>query len=347
MNVLLLPKNELSSFVAGLMERYRVVAPVWRNEELRFDEVASPSEAVLNYRNTVKAPKGVLLPQVDCLMRFGQRRDNYNHVQAVPLDEAPTVILGVRPCDARSMVFLDAIFGQGKYTDPYYLARRKNTLVFALACDHPRQTCFCHAFDSGPYDRTGADVFMREAGDAYLIEAVSERGAQALEAAHLATADSRHIDAAQRIEATSLAAMGEIEPVAGIEEVLPSLFNSPLWQEISEKCLACGTCTFVCPTCHCFNIEDRLVAQGGERVRAWDSCQFPIFTLHASGHNPRPDQAARWRQRLLHKFQYLPQNVNLYGCVGCGRCVAACPVCLDIREVVRRVRQEDRAGAKA
>jgi Fe-S-cluster-containing hydrogenase component 2 len=119
-----------------------------------------------------------------------------------------------------------------------------------------------------------------------------------------------------------------------------ALYDSPIWQEIANKCIACGTCTYVCPECHCFNIEDRALADGGERVRAWDACMYTLFTQHASGHNPRPDQAARWRQRTSHKFAYLPRNVGMYGCVGCGRCVLACPVRLDIREVLRSVRRE-------
>ena len=132
--------------------------------------------------------------------------------------------------------------------------------------------------------------------------------------------------------------------------MLPALFDSPVWAEVSEKCLACGTCTYNCPDCHCFNIEDRLLADGGERVRGWDSCMYPMFTQHASGHNPRPDQAARWRQRTMHKFEYLPRNVALYGCVGCGRCVQSCPVRLDIRQVLRagapRLRLNDSVSSR-
>lgn len=125
--------------------------------------------------------------------------------------------------------------------------------------------------------------------------------------------------------------------------MLPALFASDVWQAVSAKCLACGTCTYNCPTCHCFNIEDRQLAGGGERVRAWDSCMYPTFTQQASGHNPRPDQAARWRQRTMHKFEYLPRNVDLYGCVGCGRCIQSCPVRLDIRQVLEQVRQAAQA----
>ncbi len=346
-SVLLLPKKGLAGFVRGLLGAYRVYAPVWRDQELRFDEVTAPDEVVLDYRNTTRSAKGVLLPQVECLMRFDKARDRYAQTASVPLDETPTVIFGLRPCDARSLLLLDAVFGQGQFTDPYYLARRRNTLVFSLACDRPRSTCFCHAFDSGPYDREGADVFLREAGDAYLVEAATERGAAALADLGLEPADAAHLAQAEQTEAAAEAQFAEMEPIAGIEDLLEGLFDSDVWAEVAEKCLACGTCTFSCPTCHCFNIEDRVLAAGGERVRAWDSCQFPIFTLHASGHNPRPDQAARWRQRVMHKFNYLPENVGRYGCVGCGRCIVSCPVALDIRDVLRRVRQAHQARAEA
>lgn len=345
-SVLLLPKKGLAACVRGLLGAYRVYAPVRRDEELRFDEVTSPEEVVLDYRNTARSPKGALLPQVECLMRYDKERDRYNQTAAVPFDEAPTVILGLRPCDTRSLLLLDAVFGQGQYTDPYYQARRRNTLVFSLACDRPRRTCFCQAFGSGPYDREGADVFLREAGDAYLVEPLTERGEVALAALDLQPVDAAHLAQAEQVEAAAQGQFLELEPVAGIEGLLAGLFDCDVWAKVAEKCLACGTCTFNCPTCHCFNIEDRVFAASGERVRAWDSCQFPIFTLHASGHNPRPDQASRWRQRVMHKFNYLPENVGRYGCVGCGRCVVSCPVALDIRDVLRRVREAHQARAE-
>jgi sulfhydrogenase subunit beta (sulfur reductase) len=155
----------------------------------------------------------------------------------------------------------------------------------------------------------------------------------------LVAADEGSAARAAEIEAKAVARLSEIEPVAGIEAMLPALFENAVWAEVSEKCLACGTCTYNCPECHCFFIEDRLFADSGERVRGWDSCMYPMFTQQASGYNPRPNQAARWRQRTMHKFEYLPRNVGLYGCVGCGRCVQSCPVRLDIRHVLRRLRE--------
>ncbi|MHB1293417.1 MAG: 4Fe-4S dicluster domain-containing protein [Anaerolineae bacterium] len=348
MNARMLPKDQLHGLIAGLMQTHRLVAPRWVDEELRFAEIEAPEQVVLDYRNTRKAPKAVLLQQTERLALFAPKLDDYNPLTAVPLDTRPTVLLGARPCDARSFLLLDRVFLQQSYVDPYYQARRENLLVFSLACDHPRATCFCHAFGSGPYDADGSDVLLREAGDAYLLVGASTHGAALLDSWQLAPADAAHIEAAEGIRAAAEAHLAEVEPVTGIDAMLAGLFDSGMWAEISEKCIACGTCTYNCPTCHCFTIEDRTLVRGSERVRGWDSCMYAIFTQHASGHNPRVDQAARWRQRTMHKFNYLPRNVALFGCVGCGRCVQQCPVQLDIRQVLARVRQEHAAaGAKA
>lgn len=348
MTVRILAAARLDEFVAGLLAGRRVYAPVRRDGELRFDIVSDAGEVVWGYRNTTRAPKAVMFPQSECMIRFEQRLDRLNEVRATPLDETPTAVVGIRPCDVRGFLLFDRVFCQGEFQDPYYIARRCNTLLVAMACDRPRATCFCHAFGSGPYDAQGADVWLRKAGDDYLVEVRSERGA-ALDAwlQGLPKADAGHLTLAEETERAAVARLSDIEPVAGIETGLAALFGSPLWAEVSEKCLACGTCTYNCPGCHCFNIEDRVLVGGGDRVRAWDSCMYPVFTQHASGHNPRPDQAARWRQRTMHKFEYLPRNVGLYGCVGCGRCIQSCPVRLDIRQVLRRVRQEEGSGVKA
>jgi len=346
-DLLMLPKDQMRSLVDALMAGYRVVAPVRSDDGLRFGAIDSPDEMVLDYRNTSTSAKSVFFPQVECMMRFARRVDQYNEVADTPIDRTPTLLLGVRPCDVRSFLLMDCVFTQPPFVDPYYVARRENTVVLSLACDRPRATCFCGAFDSGPYDTEGSDVALRDAEDAYLVEPVTARGRALLKDLSLASADDTHIKAADVIRQGAEARLCSIEQVAGIEKTLPDLFEDNVWQEVSEKCLACGTCTYVCPQCHCFNIEDRLLLDGGERVRAWDSCMYPGFTVHASGHNPRPDQAARWRQRIMHKFEYLPRNVGLYGCVGCGRCILSCPVQLDIRQVLDRVRQSAAAPETA
>lgn len=341
----LLPQNALQQVAADLMAANRLIAPVRREDELRFSEVTAIDEIDLSYRNTVKAPKDVLLPQTETMIRYEKVLDRFDAVAEVPLDVRPTVLLGVRPCDARSYLLMDRVFGEGRYVDPYYRARRDNLTVVSLACDRPRATCFCHAFESGPDDPDGSDVMLYPAGDAYVVRAFTEKGEALLASLDLVEADADHEAAAEASRAAAREKLSDIEPVAGMDEVLSGLFDSEMWAEISQKCLACGTCTYNCPTCHCFTIEDKTRAAGGERMRVWDSCMYGKFTLHTSGHNPRPDQAARWRQRTMHKFEYLPRNVGLYGCVGCGRCIRSCPVRLDIRAVLQRARQESVAEA--
>lgn len=341
----LLKKENIAGWLQGLRSRARIIAPVWRAGEFRFDFIGDQDEVVLDGHNTRRSPKWVFFPQAERMLRYGQKLDDYGQVLAAPVDEMAQILLGVRPCDARSFIMLDRVFGQGVYCDPYYLAKRNHTLVVAMACERPTSTCFCQAFGSGPADTSGADIILHPALEAYLAEAISERGVEELGRWQLPLAEEDLIAQAKAIEAEAVQQLRPMAPMAGIEEELGNLWDSSLWRDESEKCIACGTCTYNCPECHCFNIEDRQLAADGERLRGWDACMYPQFTQHASGHNPRPDQAARWRQRVNHKFEYLPHNIGLFGCVGCGRCIVSCPVRLDIRQVLQRVRSEALAQA--
>lgn len=336
-----LPRGDRESLVCRLIGEHRLYAPVQRRGEVVFDVVNGTGEILWGYSNTAKPPKALFFPPTERLMRYSASSRDYNAIREAPLDETLSAILGMRPCDLRALQVLDAVFLEGPYRDPYYAARREHTLILALGCSRPRPTCFCHALGSGPYDALGADIFLREAGEAYLLQGVSLRGVAWLEGVGLEEAREVDLQSAQEIEAQAHARLGEMAPIAEVAPHFSALFGeADLWREIADKCLGCGTCTYLCPVCHCFNILDRPLAGGGERLRTYDACQYALFTLHASGHNPRPDQAARWRQRVMHKFVYLPQNVGLYGCVGCGRCIVSCPVSMDIRQVLERLHRE-------
>jgi ferredoxin len=211
--------------------------------------------------------------------------------------------------------------------------------VVSEACTHPDPSCFCLALGGGPCSQEGSDLLLLDLGDRYLVEAASEKGRLLLEHESFEGADEESIGNAENMKQT---AEFQMQPPAvwdgvaaeGMEERLEALFDDPAWNDLTESCLSCGICTYLCPTCHCFDISDEAGPGTGERIRTWDSCQFPLFTRQASGHNPRPSAKERFRQRIMHKFSHLPKNVNMTGCVGCGRCVTECPVNLDFREVL-------------
>jgi ferredoxin len=335
-----LPKTQLADAVDKICATHRLYAPVRDEGEVAFRPIKPGMSLTLDYGNTHKSAKSLFFPQAETMLRYERALDRFNSITGTSLDETPTVVLGMRPCDVRGLVLFDRVFGQGANLDPYYLARRRATIVVALACTQPRTTCFCHAVGGDPYGHEGANVLMRDADDAWVLSAHSERGAAWLQALGLKQAGQEQLDRAQAIARQAHEQLSPMEPLQDLPAGLLSLFDSPVWAQIAEKCIACGTCTYLCPGCHCFNIQDRVLANGGQRLRSWDGCMYEGFTVHASGHNPRPDQASRWRQRTMHKFQYLPDNVGMYGCVGCGRCTVSCPVRLDIRQVITRLQHE-------
>jgi len=230
------------------------------------------------------------------------------------------------------------LFDQDKYKDPYYIAKREKATVITLACTLvPYTTCFCTSVGGGPVDSTGSDILVTDIGDAYLVEFLTPKGERLVKYFGEAKATA---EAENKKETAAKEAIGQIKSVIPAREVKPILdvsFDHPFWDTIHKRCLACGTCTYLCPTCHCFDISDEMKYDDGRRLRNWDSCMFPLFTKETSGHNPRPTQKERWRQRVMHKFKYYVDNFNAVACVGCGRCVMYCPVNIDIRKIVEDI----------
>ena len=334
MNNRVIDKTVTTDFLDELLQAATVFAPVNRDGVLCFGSLSNGNEASLNAHNTRLPPKEVFFPRSETLF-------TYDGGQMAPADPPARqrVVVGIRACDARSVALLDKIFDTQENQDPYYVSRRKNTTLIGLSCNNPLSTCFCTSVGSGPFSAKGLDLLWTDLGDRYLVEPITERG-EALIAHSSLFRPATEQDEDLKAKAAACAEQSVSGPsVQGIPENLDAMYDDPVWDGLRQVCLGCGLCTFLCPTCHCFDIVDEGDTVRGRRVRNWDTCQFSLFTRHASGHNPRPSSKERMRQRVMHKFNYLVKNLDEIGCVGCGRCVRECPVNLDIRAVLESVKQ--------
>jgi len=326
-------RNELAKALGNARAAgYETFAPARRPEGWAFAPYEGGDITLDGYLLTKLSVKGFALPQLEAVLSYDGAEG-----QAAPPAEGKRAIFGVRPCDARALALVDRVYRERRFVDPLYAARRDNAVIITLACEYPAPTCFCTSVGGGPADATGADVMAYPAGDDLLLEAVSDKGEEFLKSAKLGDAADAELEAAKAAYAE---VAGRMAPLWDLDAVRPSLyenFDAPVWAEIASRCVSCGACTFVCPSCHCFDVADEGKHGRGARLRFWDACTQSLFTLHASGHNPRDEKTRRYRQRVLHKFHYFHENWGENLCVGCGRCVVECPVNVDIREAVRLV----------
>lgn len=339
MNTKIIRKTDIDRLLGQWLEKYNLSAPVKRDNLVVFDRINSASEILLDYPNTIKPAKSLLLPQYETLFTY-DLTDSAQSTETQVSKEAPQLLFGVRPCDARSFLLLDKVFDGERYKDVYYLNRRANTLIVAIGCTEPRTTCFCTSVGGGPFSEEGSDLLLIDIGDAYVIKVTSDRGAELLKGTELEEAGEDELALVEKAIQGAEADMMPKLAIEGLQKDLDSIFDDPVWGPLTEKCLGCGVCTYLCPTCYCFDIVDEVSDSKGERIRLWDSCQFPQFTLQASKFNPRPTNKERLRQRIMHKFSYIPANFNQTGCVGCGRCITECPVNLDIRNILDEILKE-------
>ena len=325
----ILEKKNLSNFLTALAPEYQVFAPVKRGEYTQFEALTANEELALDdAHNTRVPPKALFLPMSETLMSY---RPN-GRAEMAALAEEKRVVFGMRPCDAQAVALLDTVFEAEDYNDPYWRQRRDNILVFGLGCNQPCASCFCNSVESGPFSTLGQEVTLTDLGDAYYLQLNDTKAEGLLEG--LPKASPQQESEAQAIQKQAAESMPGPFKTAEVKAELDSNFNSAFWSEISAACLGCGICTFLCPTCFCFDIVDEV--QRSDRVRNWDTCMFRVYSHETSGHNPRPTKRERTRQRVMHKFSYWLDHADQIGCTGCGRCVRYCPVGIDIRAIVRK-----------
>ncbi len=307
----------------------RVVAPVQHGDQIRFEPITPPYRPLDGCLRTIMSAKALVFPPHEPLVRFRLNGHDVSVNDRVP-PAPPTVLFGVHPCDAAAFQTLDAVFVDDK-PDAHVQARREQLTVIGVSCTEADDYCFCTSVGGGPGDTRGSDLLLTPLdAECYLVEVLTERGAAVVQTgAELFTETSDTETAKEPL----LAHVPKRFSTEGLGGRLRGMFSQgERWADQSLRCLGCGACAFVCPTCSCFDIQDERVRDEGVRLRCWDSCGFSLFTLHASGHNPRTRGSDRWRQRVLHKFAYQPARLGRLGCVGCGRCSRACPVDMNLAE---------------
>lgn len=334
-----IPVAKLNDFFAAVAEQEELYLPV--------DNVAGQAEfkkwekgdKLSTALNTVRSAKDFFFPQTENLMEFKMEGKNIDVVDA-HADVRNFAVFGVRGCDAAAFHVLDTVFLVDPI-DTYYKNRREHGVMITLACTEPAPTCFCNLFGTDATN-PGGDITSWIVDEMMYLEAVTDKGKNFLEkykacfedAAQDANAkvDAQKSEVSKKLEALPFAHL-KMDKFKG--ENLMELFNDPAWEKLSKACLGCGTCTFVCPTCQCYDIRDFDTGHGIKRFRCWDSCMYSDFTQMAHG-NPRTTQLERFRQRFMHKLVYHPANHNgEYSCVGCGRCLAKCPISMNIVKVMK------------
>ena len=315
-----LETSALDEVLARLARSYHLHWPGELRGKTGFVPWQAGQKAALD-EATDAAAKELFLPRTELLMTFDESGQEG--------ESRPLAVFGLRPCDARAVELLDRVFVEQPPVDGPYQERRRGNLLIGIGCPQPRETCFCSTVGGGPFALSGLDVLLTAVDGGWVAEAASTAGEEYLESEEWPSATEEQLEQARLLKEQSQA-RAEMVDLEGLAKKLETSFEAEVWEGLHEKCLGCAVCTYYCPTCHCFDVTDTPEA----RLRTWDSCMFPLFTLHTSGHNPRLSGKERMRQRVMHKFCYYPLRLEDSACVGCGRCIELCPVNLDIRQVL-------------
>jgi ferredoxin len=333
MEARIIQPDSLPQWVGALAQDYDVIAPV---DEVSYGPIGAVSDMHLGADKPVRSPKELVFPEREVLVEYALSADETTIVEP----EAPAgdrVLFGARPCDAAAFPIVDQVFGWDD-SDAGYFARRENLTVVSIACDEPCSTCFCTSLGGSPAGIEGADLLLTPLRDSYHVQAVTERGSALIERYErfFEPSDLRRNRERATLEDSWREKLVEVVNLAGMDQHID--FDHPVWEKLTQECVDCGICTFLCPTCHCFDIQDEGDPNQGERVRVWDACMFYEYTRTHAG-QPRPLHMQRYRQRIMHKFYYYPQNFGRTLCVGCGRCIQHCPVNIDLRAVLKAVQE--------
>ncbi len=366
MNIYLIQERHLREWLADIIASgRRVVAPQHGDDGFANYRDVENVEAMM-FHGAPKPDfsfKRLLFPQTEQLFRYHwdegrlvvedlSADERASAAAGEERDKREVVLFGAMPCDAASRLAFDHVF-LADPPDPFYVRHRRNLTVIGLGCDHPQPECFCTSVGLSPVSTKGCDIFLTplemevcngvDSSPGYVTEILTKKGEMLLknvEGEWIKPGRQEQKVYLEKLKAAREHKMrSEMLPrreLSPSPEAMKNDFENPIWEEIARTCLSCGVCAFVCPTCHCYDLTEERDGHIWSRCRNWDSCGYGYFTLHASGHNPRPTAMERYRQRAMHKFCYFLEATGANMCVGCGRCIKFCPVGLDIYQVRAR-----------
>jgi len=343
MKAVILFPEQMDTWIQSLASSYQVYGPVSVDEKPAvtiWSKIDRWNKLFLADGPPTSSPKHFFFPQPETLFTFSAK---WSDPEAFKLKEPqalqlPTILAGVRPCDSRSVMLNSLPYKK----DPYFQAKMEAISIIGLTCTHQCSTCFCRWVGGSPLSTDCMDIalYPLKNDSGYVAEPLTQKGKRLLEhvneARPLNDTEVQFLKKLKENEETEKTKIPEARSRLKEKELM-LLYEAPFWQNVAETCINCGACTFLCPTCYCFDIQDETTHGKGRRIRYWDSCMFPLFTLHASGHNPRGKKIQRVRNRFMHKLKYFPDRFGPISCVGCGRCIKECPVNIDIREVIREM----------
>ncbi|MDO8585936.1 MAG: 4Fe-4S dicluster domain-containing protein [Armatimonadota bacterium] len=335
-------KDNMAAWLRSLREKYEMIGPVKRPDgapEFRDIDMMPPGiipggiEVALDNAAWLMPPKDYLLPPTETLFTYDEK-DQAEPLKVPLAGDKPRLLLGLRACDARAIRVLDHVYLDGAFADPYYAARRKGMVMVGNVCDEARWSCFCTSVGEPVEWLKDLDAVITDIGAGFVVTANTPVGESLLDSSYLSDPSDQQMNL--KVAAWDKLAAIPKRPFADKLAKDFLAWDDPIWEKYARKCLGCGICSYLCPSCSCFDIQDERVAGQIERFRCRDTCQTCYFTLMPS-HNPRPEKKMRMRQRLSHKFKYQPEQFDIIGCTGCGRCVELCPVNLDIRQALAEV----------
>lgn len=334
-------REGLASWLDSLAHEVNLIAPQDIDGVLLYRPVKSSMDIVLEFIRPVLSVKEIFFPATERLMTIEKTGQEIKLNETLP--EGKQVVFGVKPCDARGLKVLDALFTNTKPFDPYYTQRRSASTVVGLACHQLGPTCFCTSLGISPNNLGDMDVMLYKDIDGYFVHTVTEKGQTLLNALPLETKELSQDG--NDLYTSYIYDQTERVPVPEMNTWLAH-FRDIYWEQVAERCLSCRICAYVCPTCRCFSVRDEVLpSENGrnlyERIRCWDSCAGEAYRRIAGGHNPRPGKGQRLRNRFLCKFDYYPRQYALgnAACTGCGRCIDVCPVNIDITEVMQHIEE--------